>query len=232
MIFDGDYVTALVMRWKLTHDDKVLELIIEESNNLIGALVSTYDNIYRDDLIQEASIKLQYAIQFFDPKISTAHTYFTTVIKNACLTFLRKQYKYAEELDIDLQVLGNFDYVKVHEDILPDLIQRNRKRFPSYPSDSIDAITEYIYDELTFGNNKRQIVEDMCTMFDCMRIEAVAIYTSTLMYLRMNYKNYACIRQSQYEDEYSIIPDLEELFGAQLTDALCKVLSGMQVKFP
>lgn len=233
MIFDGDYVSDLVRRWKLTHDNKILELIVEHSENLIGAIVSSYDSIYRDDLIQEASLKLSYAVQFYDPSIATIHTYFTTIIKNACLTFLRKQYRYAEELDIDIQPLGHADSTWLDkEDILTELIQRNRKRFPNFPSDMIDAITEYIFDELTFDGSRRQIVDELCEAFGCSRIEASAIYVSTIMYLRYSYKDFATICKTQYDDEYSIIPDIRDIFGNHVADTLCKVLSGLQVKFP
>src|SRR4030066_1677582 len=132
MIFDNDYVSDLVSQWQKTKDANVLDLIIDQSRSLIEVIVSSYDTMHREDLIQESAMRLQYALPFFDPTISNLHNYFTTVIKNICLTYLRKQNRYALEYSLDAVVFETQKFSTKQDepdDILSILIERNRKRF-------------------------------------------------------------------------------------------------------
>jgi hypothetical protein len=201
--------------------------------DLIEVIVSSYDSMYRDDLIQESSLRIHYALPFFDPTISNLHNYFTTVINNICRTYLRKQGRYSQELDIDLQLIGGLDYIRANdEDILSKMIERNRKRFPSVPVDIIDDITEYIYYCLVSNTSKRDTIFGIVSTCGINKNEASSIYVSSLIYLRVHYKEFAAIDLNEYDEEFSIIPDLQELFGNTVADTISKAFTNMYIKFP
>jgi DNA-directed RNA polymerase specialized sigma24 family protein len=230
MIFDCNYVTELVERWKLSHDTKLLEVILDQSNSLIEAIVSGYDSFYRDDLIQESRLKLQYSLPYFDKSVANLHTFFTTVIKNICLSYLRKQSRYAEEFPIDA-----FEYVEqscnssANYDILEDLIIRNRQRFPSIPVDIIDDASERLYAELSEQLTRRTIVKNLTELFEDRNIASV-FYTSSLIYLRSKHF-YDMVHNFQY-DEFSLYKDLLEIFGKETTNKISIILAGSTIKFP
>lgn len=230
MIFDCDVVTKLVVDWQRTQDPDLMDQIIEKSMTLVEVLVSSYDYHYRDDLIQEACMRLQYATQFFDADIANLHTYFTTVIKNICVTYLRRQERYAREPDIDLSIIGE-EECGPDKDVLTSLIIRNRIRFPSL-LEVIDEMTEAIYTSLTYEERKRQIVNDLVSMYDLDKKYATVVYMSTVMYLRFHYKEFAEVVLSDHEAEFSIIPDMEELFGEIIADRVAKVMTGFNIRFP
>ena len=62
MIFDSEYVAALVKEWRSTKDEELLAEILEAARSLIEAIASSFDPYFREDLIQEAFAKVQYAI--------------------------------------------------------------------------------------------------------------------------------------------------------------------------
>lgn len=86
MIFDNALVTALVLEWQKSRKPEMMCQIIEQSRSLVESIVSIYNPLDRDDLIQESYIKVQHAAQFFNPDVSNLHNYFTTVIRNCCCT--------------------------------------------------------------------------------------------------------------------------------------------------
>jgi RNA polymerase sigma factor (sigma-70 family) len=231
MIFDNEYVTDLVVQWNKSRDQKILDLVIEHSMSLVEVIVSIYDPIYREDLIQEACLRVQYALPFFDQSISNLYNYLTTVIRNICITYLRQQYRYSEEYDIDLHVI-EAPSNQEPDDILSELIERNRKRFPSFPSDTIDLASEYIFEALLNNSGKRQLIDDLCKIVGCEKAEANSLYISTIIFLRYHYRNFFDRRTSEYDEEYSIKPDIAEIFGVHVAETLCTILAGMQIKFP
>lgn len=235
MIFDCAYVTALVEKWQHTQDPKVLDLILEYSRSLIEAIVSGFDSMYRDDLIQEASLKLQYALPYFDQNIANLHTYLTTVIKNTCLTYLRKQNKISTEFQVDLTIYGDTlvePDTTESEDILNSLMIRNRRRFPTIDVHTIDEISEQIYTDLTFGLGKGAVISNLTEIIGCTRQLANTIYNSSLIYLRSKYISFASTECTPIDEELSIIPDLKELLGDKAGDMIASVLTGMSIKFP
>jgi len=235
MIFDCPYVTELVERWKYTQDPKILDLILQHTTNLIEAIVSGYDSAHRDDLIQESYLRVQYALPFFNGRISNLHTYLTTVIKNICATYLRKQSRLSTELQVDMTMHGEiFEDRSMPEsdDILDDLLVRNRLRFPSVDVCVIDELTERLYSDMTFSLSKRAIISNLVEISGCTRQFAVVVYTSSVIYLRSRYVSCADTTNAIIDVELSVIPDIEELIGTKAGALVCDVLTGMTVRFP
>lgn len=230
MIFEGKEVTILVVEWQHTHDDVLLSDILEKSQKLIEAIVSCYNPEHRDDLIQESYVRLQYAMKFFDPRISSLHNYFTTVIRNVCATYLRKQGK-ETPVDIDLQLIGDRDCYPIDDtELLVDLIAHNRKRFPSIDCSELDDISEYIYYSLIDNTSRRGIVARIMSMYDLSRTVVTVIYHSSIIYLR---SKYILVGDESYDpQEFSLMVDLKEKLGDKVFAEIETLFSGMYVKFP
>jgi len=230
MIFDNDVVTGLVLEWKHTGDKDALAQILDGSLHLVEAIVSGFDYEHRDDLIQESLLKIQHAIKYYDPNVSSLHNYLTTVIRNICITYLSKQSK-EPNIPIDIEFVGDTSRPDVMDDnVLGSMIQRNRERFPSIPVRVIDEMTEYIYYSLITRGMNKKTVGRLCEEFDCNRTLAGIIYYSTLIYLRTTYIGYAKI--GEIDEEFSLIPDLRDLIGKSATNRIMLAFSGIVIRVP
>lgn len=229
MIFDVDRVTALVIEWQRTKDEEVLTVILTESTSLVEAIVSSYEYVYRDDLIQEAYYRIQYALPFFNPQISNLHNYLTTVIRNICNTWISRQLK-EPDIELDLQFIGHHEE-QDEDEVLPKLIIRNRKRFPSIPVDEIDHITTYIYYAIRDEGMNRRLVTGLSTEFGIAKSLAQILFQSTVAYLRALYIEHARIELCNI-DELSFLPDFREVVGDATFNRLATIFSGMTIRFP
>src|SRR4030042_2961061 len=122
MIFDADAVKKSVVEWQRTKSDAAIEGIYEGTTKLIEAIVSYYDPIFRDDMIQECRLKLiTGALQGYDSSYSL-HTYLTTVFHNCCKTYMKKQYRISN-------LYEDYEFVEAT---------------PSCPPDNADIIEETV----------------------------------------------------------------------------------------
>ena len=232
MIFDCDTVSQLVLEFQRNPDEEVLADILEKSRRLVEAIVSSYDSTFRDDLIQESYLKIQNAIQFFNPNISSLHNYFTTIIRNCCITFSKKNTK---ELVVDFGeefiLIGedSCDDTDYHE-TLHELVVRNRTRFPSILCDDIDEMTEHIFFMLQDRAKSNHVISSIVEIFDVPRSVASTIYHSTLIYLRGKYRDFADINMIRNPDEFSVANDLKELIGDNAYSRISILFSGMCIR--
>ncbi len=229
MIFDVEKVTAQVLEWQRTKDEEVLTAILLDSKSLVEAIVSSYDYVFRDDLIQEAYLRIQYALPYFDPQISNLHNYLTTVIRNICNTWVAKQCK-EPDIELDLQFIGVHDE-QAEDDVLPMLIIRNRKRFPSIPVEEIDHITAFIYYSIRDDGITRKIVSGLSIQFGIAKSLAQLLFQSTVVYLRALYIEHAKIGEGRV-GELTTLPDFREVVGEATFDRLAMIFSGMIIRFP
>lgn len=233
MIFDNDVVTKLAVEYQQTKDSAVLNCILEKSTSLVEAIVSSYDPEYREDLIQEAALKIPKAIVYYDDRFSL-HTYLTTVIHNMCRTFLKKQYRTLtlyEGYDIVEEDPAEFVY---DDDLMNNVICRNRTRFPSLPSDISDGMTETIVYAMRNGVAKsRGLVTTLMNEFDIPRPIATVFYHSTLVYLRAVYEGHADISNILSADhEFSLLKDLRDEIGDIAFARVVLLFSGMYIRIP
>ncbi len=241
MIFDQGKVTELVLGWQRENDPAALEHIAVETRSLIEAIVSGYSSDFREDLIQESSLKIQYSLKYYNPAFSI-HNYFTTVIHNACRTFMRKQHRDLELYD------SEFEYVEYEDpkqseklsqnqhirddDSLSELIIRNRVRFPSLPVSIVDDASEIIVVSLRDGlyGRSRGIIAEMAKQCGIQRQVAATIYYSSLIFLREKFIEYAC--NECEEDELSLMIDLKEIVGNAMFHRITVLLSGIPLRLP
>lgn len=234
MIFDAERITELVLEWQKTRDEDVLTDILEGCTSLIEAIVSEFNSVYREDLIQEAYYRIQYALPLFDHYKSSLHNYLTTVIRNICYTYSKKQ---------DKQPVIECDFQLIHDglergsdggelDLLTNLIARNRKRFPSIPVDDIDHITLFIFYALRDDGMSRNVVSQLAVRLCVDRSLAKIFYQSTVMYLRaLNIQN-SRLSLSSGDDEFTLLPDIKEIMGKDAYECIAVIMSGMIIKLP
>ena len=236
MIFDGQLITQLVQDWQISKDPETLADILERSQSLIEVIVSKFDPLYRDDLIQEASMKLLVALPAFNCVLGSLHTYCTTVIKNACISWLYK-YDKSNIVEIDandgeddeIRMLGHITEEVLPLDVLADLIARNRDRFPSLPVEIVDELSEYIYRHLRSISSDKLTIADLVQHVHVSKSIAQLVYYSTLIYLRSTFETYGKIDDCQ--SELSLMPELKLLLGYEQFRRLSLVFSGMTIKF-
>jgi len=231
MIFDAERVTDLMLKWQRTRDEDILTEILQGSTSLIEAIVSSFDYVYREDLIQESYARIIYALPFFNPNISTSHTYLTTVIRNICHTYVTKQDKEPDE-EVDLYTVagGNVKF-DVGDDILTGLISRNRKRFPSIPVSELDHITSVVYYAIRDDGMNRKIISALVERCDIDRSLAQIFYQSIVIYLRLFNIAHAKPLTSK-NTEFTLMPDILEVLGMDAYNRMLVVFSGMNIKLP
>ncbi len=234
VIFDATCVTELVIQWQRTRDEDTLDEIIQGCKSLIEAIVSDFNSVYREDLIQEAYYRIQYAIPFFNPHISNLHNYLTTVIRNICYTYTSKQDK-ETNIEYDHQITHNdFDdwcYDNGELDVLTVLIARNRNRFPSIPVDDIDHITAYIFYALQSDEPSRKIIAQLASQFGIERSLAQIFYCSTIIYLRaLNIQQAELPSDKNFE--FTLLPDIKEAMGKKVYERMAVIMSGLTIKLP
>ncbi len=235
VIFDAACVTKLTVKWQRDRDEDTLDEIIQGCTSLIEAIVSSFDSVYREDLIQEAYYRIQYALPFFNPHISNLHNYLTTVIRNICYTYISKQDK-EPNIEYDYQIthdnIDDYYYDDAGElDILTVMIARNRSRFPSIPVDDIDHITAYIFYALQNDEVSRKIIAQLATQFCIERSLAQIFYCSTVIYLRALNIQQAKL-SSDKDIEFTLLPDIKEAMGVKVYERIAVIMSGMIIKLP
>lgn len=231
MIFDNSRVTELVLEYQATSDPLVLDDIIAGCRSLVEVIVSEHDQVFRDDLIQESFLRIIRAIDYYNPDVSNLHNYLTTVIRNICITYMTRQSR-QPDIPLELELIGEVDKTNIdRDDVLPELIARNRDRFPSIPVELLDNVTHHIYRNLIDGELTRGLITQLSVEYDCPRSIATVIYQSTMVYLRLKHINYAAIPE-RYNVELSLMPDLELILGKAAVTRILLTFSGMALKIP
>lgn len=229
MIFDCEKVTKLVVSWQRDNNVSTLAEIMTETQPMVEAIVSGYEQHYRDDLIQECFLRLQYALPYYDNHYSL-HNFFTTVIRNSCATFLKKHRNEllcsSNELEVEVNY-GEYDMYKDNQ-LLVDLLVRNRKRFPSLPVDVIDSITSMIYTAFTLDEaNSKELIRKIVAA-GIQRSHATVIYQSTLVWMRRLNISFADF--AKYNDgEFNILTDLQEVLDDENYKAFRIIMAGMTI---
>jgi RNA polymerase sigma factor (sigma-70 family) len=208
--------------------------ILALSTSLVESIVSIYNPVDRDDLIQESMLRIQYACKHFNHEKASLHTYFTTVIRNICTTYSGRQGK--DLLTDDMNAEDTVIEV-VTEDIMPsddetlcELRQRNRMRFPSLLPLDIDAYTDFIYKSFLIGDTQRTVLHNLVSKFSISRRIALIVYNSTVVYLRIS--NQGFCKQSTVTDEMSLTTDLKAVIGEEMYAQVIVAFAGINVKFP
>jgi len=221
-IFDADIVSGLIISWKRSKDNNILQQILIETSDLAKHIANKYTSAEIDDYSQEALIKVMSSLEHYDPTISNVHTYFSTVIRNSCITQYVKA-KNCDSIESDsIQDVENSELMQIsdvdstEEDCyVEELVHRNIIRFPSISADTISKATKLIYNLTRDGihNKSRGIVTHLISSCGLSRNSAKVIYRSTIIYVRMNLLSNASTIISSDSQEMSILPELREFLG-------------------
>jgi len=234
-IFDADKVSSLITLWTETGDKKVLDEILINTQELANYIAYRYSSDRAEDLAQEALIKVMNSLQHYDSNISNVHTYFSTIIRNSCIT----QYAKAKTTDncdpmdemensILFQTIDSTD-AEEYSDI-QELVLRNINRFPSLSPDLVTKVTKSIYYLTRDGihNKSRGIVSNLVKNFKIGRVQAKILYRSTLTYMRMQR-----LSNSQYKNqilqEMTILPEVREFLGEEMFSKFMCIFSGTTI---
>lgn len=234
MIFDNDYITELADEWLTTSSNDVLEDIIHESTRLVEIIVSKYPYEHRDDMMQECFIRIPKALCNFNPDVARLHIYFTSVFINSCKDYITKEnreYILASTLEmIHEPYKMEIDY---EENIIKELITRNRQRFPTIPTDQLDDATCYVFDCILEGvyGKARGAIANMMRMYGFKRNVATVVYHSTLIHIRTMYEGFVLLSDDE-PDEFTLLPELKDVLGEEAYYRISTLFSGLYFKVP
>ena len=233
MILDGRTALALIIQWKSSGDNHILEKFLKLCDPLIHITVLRYSWEYRDDLSQECRLALLRVLEKFDEsKSPNAYGYITTAINNACRSYISKygSYAYVESIREDQHMMTFPDTIPA--DLLENLIIRNRDRFPSLSS-VIDEMTEMIYYRL-LDSTRKLLVKDLMESYDVSRNEATVVVHSSLVHLRSVLRNHVAYGTDtgSATHEFTLLPEFEGIVGSDIFQRISTIFSGMYIKFP
>lgn len=239
MIFDEEKVKQLVLDWQESRDDKLLEEILRETAGLIEVIVSAFDSTYRDDMIQEAYIKVMATIYVYSPERGKLHSFLTSVIRNECSSYIQHVNRNLH-ISTDIIESGLIDKHKDSEytdgsaEILEQLTVRNRRRFPSLPTTIIDPATECIVVALRDGivGKSRGTISKLIEDFHIDRNSATVLYHSTLVYMRLSMLSKCDDKKLGDFKEFSLLTDFQDIVGCENCQDISMLFSGMYIKFP
>jgi RNA polymerase sigma factor (sigma-70 family) len=226
-IFEPDVVRNLVVKYQAGDKDVATD-ILEACTPLTNYTVRNYNPIDPDDMRQEALIKILKSIDHFDIEKADVHTYFSRVIRNACITYFHKNEKGADDCDLDDEsmITEAYDMSVKSDELLEELMTRNKKRFPSLKSEVMDAITEAIYLSIYDGLERgRTVVRQISKTYEIPRDKVLSIYGSSIIYLRQKFPE--SFDKDIVSDEFSLLPELKEVLGDENFVNLINTFSGI-----
>lgn len=234
MIFDNEYITRLVKRWKETDDIRVLEEIVNKSKPLARVIVCRYPIEYREDMFQECLARIAYALEHYNPQISNLHPYFTSVFVNRCNTYIGKESR-QQRLSEILEDMYSPTIFTLHqkEEFLHDLLERNRVRFPSIPADKLDDASCYVFDCIVNGirGKSRGAIASLMRIYGFKRPVALVLYHSSLVYMRQRYENFVSYEVEEPK-EFTLLPELKGLLGDEAYRRIFILFSGLHFRIP
>ena len=231
MIFDNEFVTKDVVRWQIKHNPKRMNRIMENTRPLIEAIVSSYDPMFRDDMIQACYIKLMRACDLFNVSKGTPlHTYFTTVIHNCCRTVLKSEGRHLEIFDLDEYEEEIDDEKPSLEVELESIVIYCRERFPFLDTIILESLITSIVEYITNHGLKSykqycNILSDEYTI-DIKTIEL--IYKIVIILLRYNHIEDVLFNVAP---TMPFTPELQYIFGDTTTSMLSIIFDGIPIRF-
>lgn len=218
-------------------DPYALENLVIILTPLAEVMASKFsnDSEYRHDLIQECLLRGQKALQSYDPELANPHKYFTSVFYNRCVTCIQMWNKVPLMPDfIESAVQQAYEAHDLAIKPLIGLLERNRTRFPSIDANLLDDLTRFMYSYIITGllpGKSKGLIKTATTMFDVDRRTVMAVYNSSLVWLRMSNLENAYYGFNE-PDELSILYDLRNIMGDEAYELLVTLFSGISLKIP
>lgn len=248
MIFDNDKVTALVIKYNSNgRSVEVLGDIFAESNALLSVIATKYcsgDNDLKDDLMQEARVRLFKALPDWNPyhssgsesepkKASKIFSYVSAVARNTMVDVVRK---FKPEVDIDdvpALTLENddneSDYVTVLVDGLKDWFA---DRFPTEVRRHLatEVLENILIDLMNLDVGKRKAIDNLVVDYEFEREAAKYLYEAVVVTLRRNSESYGV--HPRKAPERSLHPEFKDMVGDEAYQDTSTAFSGLSLRFP
>lgn len=226
-------MTELVRKYNENGQDPlILGDIFSETKTLLHVITSKYSkgDVPQEDLMQEARLKLIKVIPKYTSGRGKVYSYFSVVIRNAAVDYIRKH-----RPDIELENIedisddaSDMDYVNMLADELRAWFV---DRFTNTVSEQlVIEILESILSDLMDANcGKKHTIDNLREDFEFTFKEAKTIYESVFIRLRMMIEPPSSMVQNI--DECSLQPEMAELAGADAYRQMAIALAGLSVKF-
>lgn len=235
MIFDAEHVENLIKEYQLTKESDILNDVLTGCDALINAIIISrgYPPHMQDDMKQECRRKILNGVRNYKPTHDPArlHKYLTSIILNACKTASQKDFKVQsledDTLPIEDHQLVN-DYAGDSTHDVTTIIARNRHRFPSIDTDTIDAMTYEIVTHLMSGEKNSRVVRAITRKYKVTNEISKAVFFSTMAYLRFTHFK-SCTKPTS-PDEFSIYADLYDLFGQETYERIVSTFDTIMLK--
>lgn len=234
-LFDNDRLTELVTKYnKGGGEDKLLlGEILSETRALIAVVSAKFavDPVLGDDLAQEARFHLITAVPKYNPdKGEKLYSFFSVVIRNAMIDFMRKQHPEYEltEYHAYEEPDNDFDYVTM---LVNDMLTWFKGRFPTVvPQDSAaEVLTCVLMDLIDNGCGKRAAIQHLMDDYEMVRSDATIVYDAVTVKLRILMEHHA--HQRIRVQERSLHPELIEATDVDDYRTIADVFSGMSLRF-
>lgn len=233
-IFDNQKVLELIREWKKTSDRDILSDIIVECKDLVTAIVRKYDYREREDIEQEAFIKIQRSLPFYDESKSTCHNFLTTVVHNSCIDYMRGMASKVISKETEFVEFGDgieeyaFSVSDVGlSDVNTELRTRNRKRFPSLDTFVIDTLTDEVITNVKH-ESMTGLTKKLAKKMDLPSNIVECVVKSSIIYLRIYYTDKVDIVYPARE-EFSLHHELSDFMGENY-DNFVKIFHGVSIK--
>lgn len=232
LLFDNDKVSKLVKEYQEhgMDDISLLGEILSETRVLIEVIASKCDREYilRDDLIQEARLKLIRSLPEYDSsREKKLYSYFSVVIRNAMIDYIRKQKPSVELDDMEEESeLSEGNYVIL---IVDELRGWFKSRFPTLIKKGLEgAILEIIITAMIDKHKKRKILKDLCDNYGFTYSQAKVVYEAVLVKLRTLMKKPSFTHDVS---EQSLQPELLDIVGKDGYTDVNEAFLGLSLKF-
>lgn len=246
-VFDNDKVEALALQYKRNRDTVTYQKICAESNNLMDAIIRSkrYDRkVPFGDLKNHLFLQIENWILKWVPGAGKIYTYFTTCIRNGCLSYLSKERLFTERFavtDVPLDTIGEgqthtpkfeSDVREVLEKVLEDINCR-------WQEPVIREVVRYLVSCVlrNRGDRRPQILRTVVLGWP-VQIETAkflldwthgAVRMALLEHFHQPLGEIDVYRAAQ---KFGFLPDLINTVGINATKQMMNVFAGTSIRFP
>lgn len=235
MIFDNNLAENLYLNYIHTGDVTKLEDLHKLAAPLIATIANSVSSAHKDDLQQEAHIKLQKIAtsNSFSPDRSSLYNFLSSVLRNCMIDFLRKQRDHAE-LQENSAICS--DIVAHVTDSAIDVGSYAKLRFPSLHPAIAKDMAEYIQQAISeqVSRKSRGTIATLELWYPLDRSGAYVAYHAIATYMRcMSLKcelYYPLAISKARLHEFTLLPELYLITGEKAALAH-SAFRNCQIKF-
>lgn len=243
--FDPATAEALISRYlesRRTHpDSEALDAALRACAPLVNSLVIFYaDEFDREDVAQEVLLHLISALPTYDPSKGELKPWLSAVIRRRAISLWRMRHLREPEalLSLNDEVVAELPaHDPEPEAILPHvalLTRWLRLRFPSMPESLHPVLAETMIASLADGVSNKATVKGLRAIAEppltCNQV--IAVHSAAIVFLRaVGWSPRYIEPPPEHALEYTLIPELFMLLGAETTHQLYTLFRGTTLHF-